>query len=364
MRRCSIALAAAVSLAATVPTDVSAQDPLAKLSLREKVGQLVMFSVEGFSLTANERELIKRNRLGGVILFDDNYRDRAQLRRLTRGIQATVRNGNRLGIGALISVDQEGGVVKRFEDMPPNYSAPRMGEMDRKALTYNQGEATGRALRSIGVNIDFAPVADLDLPPGHVMRTRSFGSAPYKVARHVQAFARGLQSQGVAATVKHFPGLGGATRNSDDGKSYVYRSRRQLRTIDAIPFRRAIDRDAKMVMLSHAIYPNDGGNKPASVNRLIAVRRLRRGLGFTGVSISDALEPLAWRFGGNVPKACVATIRAGVDVALITGNVYRARACANSIRAAVKQGRIPEHRIDSAVERVLVLKSWLDLYDV
>ena len=363
-RRSCAALAAALSLAATVvPQQVSAQDPVARLSLREKVGQLVMFTVDSLGLTATERELIERNRLGGVILFDDNYRDRAQLGRLTEQIQRTARRANRLGIGALISVDQEGGVVKRFEDMPPNYSAPRMGEINRKALAYNQGEATARALRSAGVNIDLAPVADLDLPPAHVMRSRSFGSAPYKVARLVQAFARGLQSKKVAATVKHFPGLGGATRNSDDGRSYVYRSRSQIRQVDSIPFRRAIDRDVKLVMLAHAIYPNDGGSKPASVNRYYATKRLRRGLGFTGVSISDALEPLAWRFGGSVPKACVATIRAGVDVALITGGVHTARACANAIRDAVKQGRIPEYRIDSAVERVLVLKSWLGLFD-
>jgi beta-N-acetylhexosaminidase len=322
-----------------------------------------MFSVDGNSLTASERDVMRQSRLGGVILFDDNYRGRTQLRHLTRQIQRTVRRASGLGIGALISVDQEGGVVKRFEDMPPNYSAPQMGEMNRKVLVFNQGAATGRALRSAGVNVDFAPVADLDLPPAHVMRSRSFGSSKYRVARLVQAFARGLQSERVAATVKHFPGLGGATRNSDDGRAFVYRTKRQLRTTDAIPFRRAIDRDARMVMLSHAMYPNDGGDRPASVNRYYATRLLRRGFGFTGVSISDALEPLAWRFGGSVPRACVATIRAGVDIALITGNVHTARACANAIRAAVKDGRIPEHRIDSAVERVLVLKSWLRLYD-
>lgn len=333
------------------------------LSLREKIGQLVMFGLHGTVLTAAERDAIERYHLGGVILFAENYRDRTQLERLTRQIQRAARNGNRLAIGALISVDQEGGVVKRFPDLPPDYSAPRIGEIGRKQLAYKQGLATGRALRSVGVNIDLAPVADLDLPPNHVTQTRSFGSNPYRVARLVQAFGRGLQSRRVAATVKHFPGLGGATRNSDDGRAYVYRSRRQLRRIDAIPFHRAVRRGLRMVMLSHAIYPHDGGNRPASLNRHIARTRLRSGFDFTGVAISDALEPVAWKVGGRIAEACVATVAAGVDIALMTGEAPVARACTAALRGAVLSGRISEHRIDQAVARVLELKRWLGLYD-
>jgi beta-N-acetylhexosaminidase len=342
-------------------SDVSAAQGLRRLSLKEKVGQLVMFSVDGPALSAVERDLIARNHLGGVILFADNYRNPNQLERLTSQIQRAARRGSSLRLGALISVDQEGGVVKRFPDMPPHYSAPQMGRIGRKSLAYKQGRATARALRSAGVNIDLAPVADLDLPPEHVMRSRSFGSNPYRVARLVQAFGRGLQSARVGAVLKHFPGLGGATQNSDFGRSYVYRSKRQLHRIDAIPFHRAIDRGVRLVMLSHAMYVHDGGRRPASVNRHIATRRLRRGFGFEGVAISDALEPVSWKFGGSVPRACAATVRAGVDVALITGNVFAARSCANAIRTGVKTGQIPERRVDRAVTRVLELKAWLRL---
>ena len=322
-----------------------------------------MSSIGGTTLSTGERDAIEAGHLGGFILFSDNYADRSQLQRLTAQIQRAARRGSSVGLGALISVDQEGGVVKRFPDMPPDYSAPRMGEIGRKTLAYKQGRATGRALRRAGVNINLAPVADLDLPPEHVMRSRSFGSNPYRVARLVQAFGRGLQSATVGATLKHFPGLGGATQNSDFGRSYVYRSRRELRRVDAVPFHRAIDRGIRLVMLSHAMYVKDGGRRPASVNRYIATRRLRREFDFQGVAISDALEPVSWRFDGSVPKACAATIRAGVDIALITGNVYAARTCARSIRDAVNSGRIPERRIDHAVARVLELKAWLGLVD-
>ena len=341
----------------------SAPDPaLDRMTLRAKIGQLVMFTVRGTSLTAAEREVIKSARLGNVILFDKNYSNRTQLESLTRQIQRAARAGRTHPIGALIAVDQEGGVVKRFEDMAPWYSAPQLGDRP-KTLAYDQGRATGRDLRNAGVNVDLAPVADLDLPPEHVMASRSFGTDPVPVGRRVKAFARGLQSKRTAAAAKHFPGLGGATRNSDFGRSYVYRSKRKLHHIDAVPFQIAIDGGLKMVMLSHAMYMKDGGQRPASVNRYIATERLRDEFGFTGVAISDALEAVAWRFDNSVARACRATVWAGVDIALITGDVYAARACADAIRAGVDAGAITERHIDRSVQRVLRLKEWLGVYD-
>jgi beta-N-acetylhexosaminidase len=350
-------LVLAVSLA---PASSAASDPLANMTLREKVGQLVMFSLHGTSLTAEERSLIHKQHLGGVILFSQNYSNRAQLRALTDQVQKAVRSSNATPVGALVSADQEGGVVKRFPDMPPRYSAPELGAR-RTSLSYSEGRATGRALTANGVNVDLAPVADLDLPPQHVMRSRSFGTDPAKVGRRVRAFGRGLQSRHTAATAKHFPGLGGASVNSDDGHAYVRRSRWQLRHIDAVPFKKAIAGGLRMMMLSHGIFPHDGGKRPASVNHYIATKRLRHDLGFQGVAISDALDEVAWRFGGDTSRACVATIRAGVDIALLAGDAYEARSCAGAIRHAVKSGFIKESRLDEAVARVLDLKNWLGL---
>lgn len=349
------------SVPASSPGSASSSVPetVAGMTLREKVGQLVMFSVQGLSLSSTEREVIRSEDLGGVILFSKNYRDRTQLANLTEQIQRAVAGATTHRIGALVAVDQEGGVVKRFPDMAPWYSAPEMGASGNPDVAFDQGRLTGRDLIAAGVNVDFAPVADLDLPPAHVMRSRSFGSKASRVARYVSAFGRGLQRKRVAATVKHFPGLGGATANSDDGRAYVYRSKWKLHHVDAVPFQKAIEKGARMVMMSHAIYVKDGGDKPASLNRYIATKRLRRELGFKGVAISDALEPVSWYFGGRTRRACRATIWAGVDIALITGDVYAARSCAAEIRAAVRSGAISKKRLNSAVRRVLRLKSWL-----
>lgn len=327
------------------------------MTLREKVGQLVMFSLSGTGLSSHERDVIRRHHLGSVILFDHNYRNEAQLRRLTAQVQAAARRGRDPEIGALIAVDQEGGIVKRFEDMPPWYSAPEMARKGR-SFTARQGRKTGRALRSAGVNVNLAPVADLDLPPEHVMRERSFGSRPRRVGSLVAAFGKGLQDHRVVATAKHFPGLGGATRNTDDGRAYVSRSRRQLRRVDRVPFERAVGARFGMVMVSHAMYLKEGGRIPASVSPHIIRDRLRNDLGFEGVAISDALEAVGWRFDGNIPKACKQTIAAGVDMALITGGVDEAVRCSDSIRRAVLNDKIPVRRIDEAVARVVALKAW------
>jgi len=331
------------------------------MSLREKVGQLVMFSVEGTSLSERERNVIWREHLGSVILFERNYRNGRQLERLTDQIQNAARGGADPPIGALVSVDQEGGIVKRFGDMPPWYSAPEMGRRGRE-FTLEQGRKTGSALNRVGVNVDLAPVADLDLPPEHVMRQRAFGTRPRRVGRLVSAFGRGLQQHRVAATAKHFPGLGGATRNTDYGSATVSRSKRKLRQVDGKPFRFAIRANFGLIMVSHAMYLKDGGRVPASVSTHIVKDRLRRDFGYQGVAVSDALEAVAWYFDGNLAKACRSTIRAGVDLALITGGADAAARCAASIRRAVAEGRVSERRIDEAVARVLSLKAWTGVF--
>ena len=355
-----VAVAVLVAAAAGAPAAPQIQDTVAQMSLGEKVGQLVMFSVRGQRLTDAEKNLIRRHHLGGVILFADNYRNRDQLKILTAQIQRAARAGNSQSIGALISVDQEGGVVKRFPDMPPRYSAPEMGARDA-SVAYHQGRATGKALRASGVNVNLAPVADLDLPPEHVMRSRSFGRHPDRVGRRVRAFSRGLQSQRTAATAKHFPGFGGANINSDFGRAYVRRTRWQLHHVDAVPFHKAIAGGTRMMMVSHGMYVNDGGKRPASLNKYIATERLRDEFGFTGVAISDALNAVDWKFDGNTPRTCRATIWAGVDIALITGDARAAGACAAAIKRAVRSGAISRAHIDRSVTRVLELKAWLGL---
>jgi beta-N-acetylhexosaminidase len=135
-----------------------------------------------------------------------------------------------------------------------------------------------------------------------------------------------------------------------------------LRKVDAVPFQRGINNGAQVIMMSHAIYPKDGGRKPASINRFIASTRLRDHMGFRGVSMSDAVDAMTWWFDGDIGKTCVATIKAGVDVALLANNVFAARTCANAIVKAVRSGRLTKTRVERSARRIVELKRWFGVY--
>jgi beta-N-acetylhexosaminidase len=364
-----LSLTVSVILSAAALSTLSARGQISqveyavsKMTLAEKVGQLVMIRVHGTSLSSTEYALIANEHLGGVILFGDNYSDRSQLRALTARLQKAGRAGNGFGIGMLVSADQEGGAVKRFPDLPPTRSAPAMGRIGSSSIAYDQGSRTGAALHAVGVNMDLAPVLDLSEGPRYIMRSRSFGSSPSRVGRLSSAFMRGVQRYRVAATLKHFPGLGAATINSDNGAAYVYLSSTTIKRSDLVPFDAAIERGATAVMVGHGIYRNAWGRVPGSVNPSIARGLLRTRAGFTGVAISDSLNAIAWRYRGLTSRACVETIKAGVDVALVTGGSSTSRGCADAIYAAAAKGYIPPWRVNEAVRRVLVLKQWLGVW--
>lgn len=143
--------------------------------------------------------------------------------------------------------------------------------------------------------------------------------------------------------------------------AYIERSKWQLKNIDAVPFHRVIDGNIKLVMISHGMFTHFGGSTPASLNRRILKKRLRGEFGFEGVAISDDLGAIAWRFDGDVPKACVRSISRGMDVALLARDVHTAAACADQIYRAVRGGEISRFRIEQAVARVVALKEWLGL---
>jgi beta-N-acetylhexosaminidase len=347
--------------AAPDPHLVAARATLARLTLADRASQLITTRVPGAVLDAATRRTLGALRPGGVILFGDNYRSHVQLRRLTRQVQAATLAGEATRPRSLLSIDQEGGVVKRVPDIAPTRSAPQLGAADRVGLTHQQGLETAHALVALGIPLNLAPVADLDLRPRHVMRERSFGSAPAKVARHVAAFVSGMRAGGGATAVKHFPGFGGASVNSDDALATITRTRAQL-AADLLPFRSAVGAGTDAVMISHGVYAAIDRRRPASTSPAV-YRLLRRDLGFDGVAITDSLhaEGFAAATHASIAEGCVRTIVAGADIALLTGSLRDAVACRAGIVAAVRSGRITRARLDEAATRVLRLKSRLGL---
>jgi beta-N-acetylhexosaminidase len=230
--------------------------------------------------------------------------------------------------------------------------------MGRRGADYSrrQGARTARNLKGVGVNVDLAPVLDVGRP-GSAIRAqhRSFGGRPRRVIRTGIRFATAMEDRGVAATGKHFPGLGAAPESTDLAVQRIRLSRRELRRVDERPYRSFAARDGDMVMISTAIYTHFS-RKPAAFTKRIATGELRSRLGFDGVSITDALETESARQFGGPARVGVAAARAGTDLLLFTDYHAAARAC-RALARRLRSGKLPRPPFEDSVQRVLDLRS-------
>jgi beta-N-acetylhexosaminidase len=301
---------------------------------------------------------IRRGEIGGVVLFGSNITSAAQLRRLTSSLQAAARAGGRPPL--LISTDQEGGSVKRVPWAPPTLSPPQMGQQDSTTVAREQGIATGTALLGLGINCDLAPVADVPASPASFMyqqgRTWSFSATTTTSLSN--AFARGLQLAGDVPVMKHFPGLGFATANTDSNVVTLTQSAAALAP-GLQPYQLAISRGVPIIMLSNATYTaydphNGGGWSPWVVNHL-----LRTTLGFEGVTITDSLSGAAAARG--VPAVDLATRAAvaGTDMIMLTGSEASTAAAFDTLLAEARAGSIPKSPLVASYSRILAMKAAL-----
>jgi beta-N-acetylhexosaminidase len=358
------AFAIGVSLGAGSPPDshqlrrLTGSRPLPglrALSLSRLAGERIILGFEGTTIPDSARRALRQGVASGVVLYADNFPSRAVARRLIGELQS-IRRPPGLRVPLLVMIDQEGGLVKRISGAP-SASAKEMGRRG-PAFSREQGLRTGRNLRSLGINVDLAPVLDLGRPGGDIADTyRAFGSTPARVAATGVPFAEGLQRAGVAATAKHFPGVGALRTNTDVGTQSIPLSRRALRARDEAPFRRYVSVGGDMVMLSTAVYPAFSP-KPAAFARPVATGELRGRLGFEGVSVTDALDTGAvGAFGGSVPAA-LAAARAGVDLLQFT-DPGPAASAQRALLGALRAGTLSRSEFEASVERVLALRESL-----
>ncbi len=312
-----------------------------RLTLRQRVGQVTISSFSGTAAPEYMRRRLRARETAGVILFGGNGGDRAQWRRLTGSLQRAA------GGRALVMVDQEGGDIRTVAHVGPQSGQPFQGSprsVRRAAL------GAGRGLHAVGVNVNLAPVADVPRP-GSVMATRSFAGDERGIAARTRASVRGLRDAEVAATVKHFPGLGGATVNTDDGPATV----RVPLDRDLVPFRAAVDEGVPLVMLSHASYPALDARRIASQSRPIVTGLLRERLGFGGVIVTDSLEADAVLARSGVADAAERSIRAGADLILMTGSASWNDVFPHLLAEARRDPAFRK-RIRASAARVLALK--------
>jgi beta-N-acetylhexosaminidase len=319
----------------------AAREAVDRLTLRQQVGQVTISSFPGTARPEYIRRRLRARETAGVILFGLNGSGPAGWRRLTRQIQQA-------GHGrALVMVDQEGGEIRTVAHLGPPSGQPFQGGPD---AVRRAARSAGRGLSEAGVNVNLAPVADV-ARPGSVMATRAFPGDERGIATRTRASIGGLRDAGVAATVKHFPGLGGATVNTDDGPATV----RTPIGRDLVPFRAAIDEGVPLVMLSHASYPELDARRIASQSGAIVTGLLRERLGFEGVIVTDSMEAQAVLAHSGVPEAAERSIRAGADLILMTGSASW-NGVFPRLLAAARRGPAFRKRIRDSAARVLALK--------
>jgi beta-N-acetylhexosaminidase len=322
------------------------------VSLARMVGQMVMAGMDGTSPSPQLLGEVRRGEIGGIILYSGNVSPR--LPAALRLLQHTAALGHNPPL--LISVDQEGGPIRRFPVAPPTVG-PR--EMVSAGQAFQQGLATGRFLSARGVNVDLAPVSDVTTSSAsfEVRQDRGFSGDPGRVASLAGAFTRGLQSAGPAATAKHFPGVGPLRRDTDVALQTISSAAADIRRNALRPFRVAMRDGVKLVMVASAIYPAlDPTRTPAGFSQRIIEGLLRGELGFRGVVITDALDTPPGL--GDLGNDAVRAARAGADIVLYAPAsdgplAYR------HLLAAARAGTLARARVLDAYQRVLALKRWL-----
>lgn len=325
------------------------------LSAPRLAGERIVLGFSGTTVPPSVEAAIRGGRAAGVVLFADNLPSRAAARRLTADLQA-IRRPRALRDPLLVMVDQEGGLVKRLPGAP----AASAAEMGARGAAYSreQGRRTAAGLREAGVNVDLAPVLDVARPGGTIAATeRGFGSSAAAVVATAIPFAAALERGGVAATAKHFPGLGAAPENTDFAVQRIGLSIGTLRAVDEAPYRAFVAAGGDMVMLSTAIYPAFSP-APAAFARRIATGELRDRLGFEGVTITDALDTVAVRAFGGPAKAGLAAARAGSDLLLFTEPAPAERAW-RALVARLRGGGLDRGEFEAAAQRVLDLRRQL-----
>ncbi|SFR72629.1 beta-N-acetylhexosaminidase [Agromyces sp. CF514] len=311
----------------------------------------------GFAGTSAPDWLLERLRdgLGGVCVFGPNIVDAEQLRTLN----ASLREANPL---AVIAIDEEGGDVTRlFYDRGAPYPGNAvLGRLDESELTERVAREVGEALAATGCTVTFAPDIDANSNPDNpVIGVRSFGSDPELVARHTSAWVRGVQSTGVAASAKHFPGHGDTATDSHLALPVVDVSLDTLRERELVPFRAAIASGTRTIMTSHILLPQLDADHPATLSPRILQGLLRGELGFEGVIVSDALDMKGASGVHGIPEAAVLALAAGCDLLCIGSDNSDAQMdeIVDAVEAAIGAGRLPAERVREAAARVRALSA-------
>lgn len=336
------------------------------MSLHEKICQLFIVTPEQlteaygaggstvYSFDETASSALKAFPVAGLIYFAGNLSDRQQIIDMNRGFTSASK------YGLFISVDEEGGEVarlssKEIEGITALNSMAWYGEQENAAEQFSEvGRTLGSELYSLGFNLDFAPVADIEIDPDHTMGRRMAGSDPEYVGDLIASEVNAMQKEKVCSTLKHFPGLGATYADTHYGNAVLSRSYEELTAAEFIPFRKGIEAGAEFIMVSHAVAEGLGESVPSDLSYHVTTDILRNDLGFNGIIITDAHSGMASITDYySSEEASVAALRAGADIILSPEDL---QASVSAIEQACAEDESLCSRIDESVRRILEVK--------
>lgn len=331
-----------------------------KMTIKEKIGQISMYGIDTTTITEDTINLIKEYKVGNIILFARNVESPRQLFELTQNLQKLAKE--EFDIPMFISIDQEGGMVTRiFEGSTFFPGAMTISATNNPDNAYNMGKIMGKELNALGVNMNLAPILDVNNNPHNpVIGVRSFSDNPQVVAKYSWNFAKGLQDEGVFATGKHFPGHGDTNVDSHLGLPTITHGLDRLNKVEFVPFRYNIDKGIKGIMSSHINFTEltkDG--TPATLSKDVMTDLLRNDFGFKGLLVSDSMTMKGVVQKYSAEEATLMAINAGLDLTCLCHPESPRRETLEYLYKAYEDGRLTEETINERLIRVLKAKEEL-----
>ena len=355
-----------VAVAAPMMLRISSTEPayaLAGLTSQQAAGQRVIFSYPGLTPPSSLLQQIRDGEAAGVIFFKENISSKAQIAAVAQQLREAQAQSP-VSAPLLLMVDQEGGLVRRLPG-EPTMSAKQVGQSaDPVAAAESAGTGAGQNLASVDMNVNLAPVLDVFYTSGNFIDSsqRSFSSSASTVAACGSAFIAAQQATGVAATAKHFPGLGAATKsqNTDLGPVTLKVSLATLRAKDEAPYPAAIQAGVKLVMLSWATYTALDRRRPAGLSATVVQNELRSRLGYQGVTVTDALEAGGLKAFGSTGQRAVTAASAGMDLILSAArSVVEGQSATTALASALDSRKLDATTFNAALDRVTALRNSL-----
>lgn len=327
------------------------------MSIKDIIGQHFFIGISGHALTADEKNFIVENNIGGVCLFGRNVADPKQVHELCYEIQS-LRHKQAEKAPLFIGIDMEGGRVHRLKAPFTVWPAvKKLGDLDAPTVSFHFANRMGQELKAVGINLDFAPCVDIFTNPANtVIGDRSLSSDPEEVAKHASALVRGYIKSGIVTCAKHFPGHGNTLVDSHEDLPVENADLARLEAVELIPFRRAVKARVDMIMTSHIKFPLIDPEWPATLSEIFIKKMIREDLRYRGVIVTDDLGMKAMTKHYGIEEVPVRALQAGVDLLLYCNDPEVPPQAVEAVLSATAQGVLSKEQLEMSYRRIMDLK--------